>query len=67
MDLLDYMNLYHDILKEDTIKDIFLMIVKGLQHCHSNNVMHRDLKPENILVNVDEDGNIYDLRLADFG
>jgi len=67
MDLLDYMNLYHDILKEETIKDIFLMIVKGLQHCHSNNVMHRDLKPENILVNVDDEGVITDLRLADFG
>ena len=67
MDLLDYMNLYHDILKEETIKDIFIMIVKGLQHCHSNNVMHRDLKPENILVNVDDEGNITDLRLADFG
>lgn len=43
------------------------MIVKGLQYCHNNNVMHRDLKPENILVNVDENGKISDLKLADFG
>lgn len=29
--------------------------------------MHRDIKLDNILVSVDERGNIYDLKLADFG
>ena len=29
--------------------------------------MHRDIKPENILLSVDEDGEILDLKLADFG
>lgn len=29
--------------------------------------MHRDLKPENVLVNVDRQGQITSLKLADFG
>jgi serine/threonine protein kinase len=40
----------------------FRQIIRGLDHCHKNNIMHRDLKPENILVNPD--GR---LVLADFG
>ena len=29
--------------------------------------MHRDIKLENILLNVDDRGNILELRLGDFG
>jgi len=30
-------------------------------------IIHRDIKPENILVNIDSNGKIIDLKLADFG
>ena len=34
---------------------------------HDNGVIHRDIKPSNILVNLNEDGNVKDLNIADFG
>ena len=42
-------------------------MAQALQYCHSNGIMHRDIKLENILVSVDDDGKIYDVKLADFG
>lgn len=39
----------------------------ALQYCHNNNIMHRDIKLDNILVSIDQDGIVYDLKLADFG
>ena len=38
------------------------MILGGLHHMHSNNVVHRDLKPENCL--LDKNGQV---RIIDFG
>ena len=67
MDLLQYLNTYHDKLTEYDIFRIFRKITKALNYCHRNNLIHMDVKPENILLNVDEKGNIVDLRLADFG
>lgn len=37
-------------------------LLRGLQFCHSHNVLHRDLKPQNLLIN--DNG---ELKLADFG
>ena len=67
MDTYDYMNMNFDKLMEKDIKKIFRMTVLGVQYCHQNKLMHRDIKPENILLSVDEDGEILDLKLADFG
>lgn len=41
---------------------IFMQIVDGLVHIHSQNVIHRDLKPDNIFVEED-----YHVLLGDFG
>lgn len=37
-------------------------ILRGLEYCHSHNILHRDLKSENILIN--KNGEI---KIADFG
>lgn len=57
--IMEYANsndLFHQILNEsrylardETIKDVFLQLVDGVQHCHDSGVFHRDLKPENVM------------------
>jgi calcium/calmodulin-dependent protein kinase I len=39
--------------------------MKGLEYCHSNQIMHRDLKPENIFF-IDQNST-KNLLIADFG
>ncbi|CAE8618234.1 unnamed protein product [Polarella glacialis] len=48
---------------EAQVKTMMLMLLDGLLHLHSCNVMHRDLKPANLLM----DGVTGDLKIADFG
>ncbi|XP_041563741.1 serine/threonine-protein kinase GA29083 [Drosophila elegans] len=36
-------------------------------YLHSMGIVHRDIKPENLLVELDEHGNVLELKLADFG
>ena len=44
------------------IKTYMLMLLKGVDHLHKNNIMHRDLKPANLLISSD-----CKLKIADFG
>lgn len=50
------------LFREEDLCRIMRMILGGLHHMHSNNVVHRDLKPENCL--LDKDGQV---RIIDFG
>ena len=49
-------------LTKGSKKNIFVQIVKGLEHLHNNSIMHRDIKPENILAN-----NRNQIKIGDFG
>lgn len=69
--VLEYMNRgsLQDLLKqrgsvadERTLKRISKMVLLGLHHLHSNNLIHRDIKPANILIN-----RAGYAKLADFG
>lgn len=54
-DLLQYLYKPNQVivLPELYIKRIMHQILKGVQYCHSRNIMHRDLKPANILIEPD--------------
>ncbi len=44
------------------IKSYMLMLLKGVAHLHSHNIMHRDIKPANLLISSE-----CRLKIADFG
>ena len=40
-----------------------LQLFRGINYCHSRNILHRDIKPQNILINE----TTKELKIADFG
>ena len=40
-----------------------VQLFRGLQYCHSRNILHRDLKPQNLLIN----DTTKELKITDFG
>ena len=67
MSLIDYLNDNYEKLSKEAKLDIFRQVALAVDYCHSRGVMHRDIKMENILVNVDEAGQVTEVKLADFG
>ena len=61
-DLKKYFDSLNGEIDPDLVKSFFYQLLRGLDFCHSHNVLHRDLKPQNLLIN--ENG---ELKLADFG
>lgn len=49
---------------DETIRKVFLSIVRAVRHCHSRGIAHRDINPENVLA-LDKHGDTF--VLADFG
>jgi serine/threonine protein kinase len=49
--------------KDELVREVFLKLIDGLQHCHNQGVYHRDMKPNNILVGEDPSH----VCISDFG
>lgn len=66
-DLYAYMNENFNKFTEEDIRFIFKKTLEAVIHCHEHNIAHMDIKPENLLLNLDDEGNVTDLKLTDFG
>ncbi|CAG9858261.1 unnamed protein product [Phyllotreta striolata] len=49
----------------NTVNQIFMQLLKGLEYIHSKGVVHHDIKPSNIFIQI-ENGS-YLIQLGDFG
>jgi cyclin-dependent kinase-like len=49
-------------LEDVEVKKYIYQLIRGVEYCHSHNIIHRDIKPENILIS--KNGA---LKLCDFG
>ncbi|KPM10409.1 Cation transport regulator-like protein 1 [Sarcoptes scabiei] len=61
-DLKKYFDSLNGEIDADVVKSFMFQLLRGLEFCHSHNVLHRDLKPQNLLINKSGE-----LKLADFG
>lgn len=52
---------------EDQSRVMIKHLSSAMAYLHSMSIVHRDIKPENLLVEIDEKGNVFELKLADFG
>ncbi|CAK0871712.1 unnamed protein product, partial [Prorocentrum cordatum] len=54
-------------MSEKVAQHIFVEVLNGLAHMHSQGVLHRDLKLQNILVTGDKVSETSEVKLIDFG
>ncbi|KAM7467369.1 hypothetical protein LguiB_014931 [Lonicera macranthoides] len=63
-DLKKFMHTHSTTLDNpSTVKKFVHQILRGVEYCHSRQILHRDLKPQNILIDVHN----LNLKLAGFG
>lgn len=44
-----------------------LGVLSALEYSHRAGIVHRDIKPANVMVTEDDDGNLHDVKVMDFG
>eukprot|EP00941_MAST-03F_sp_MAST-3F-sp1_P006375 g6375.t1 len=66
MDLFDYITEEEDGLLQN-VMEIILKMWEGLKCMHDKFYVHLDIKPENVLIKMNEEKEITDVVLADFG
>ncbi|XP_076823971.1 uncharacterized protein LOC143470019 isoform X1 [Clavelina lepadiformis] len=60
--VLDDLEKYPNGLNEMSVRKILWQVLRGVEFCHSHNIIHRDIKPENIL-----NSRSGVIKLCDFG
>lgn len=56
--------IHNRTITENKARGIIQLVLQGLAHIHTNNVIHRDLKPENILISQTKPLQV---KIIDFG
>ena len=51
----------------DEVLRILQPVAEALDYAHSKKIIHRDIKPSNIFIVLDEEKNITDVQVIDFG
>ncbi|KAI8329394.1 kinase-like domain-containing protein, partial [Chlamydoabsidia padenii] len=68
-DLFDFVAENQQVRDDTLVKSVFIQILDGIQHLHSQGIYHRDIKLENILLksNDDDGDGAFTCKVADFG
>ena len=66
VDLISYI-IDNGNLSESKARFVFREICNGVLYCHINHVYHLDIKADNVMINIDDNGNILNVKLCDFG
>lgn len=51
-------------IRHEVMKAVMLDVMRGLEHCHSRNILHGDVKPGNVLISSDGRAQLCDFGLA---
>ena len=51
------------VVLNNMVSLFMLQLFRGINYCHSRNILHRDIKPQNLLINE----TTKELKVADFG
>ena len=54
-------------LSERESAKLIEMLAAGLSHIHKSGFIHFDIKVRNVLINLDENENVKNVKIADFG
>ncbi|KAJ8956835.1 hypothetical protein NQ318_014249 [Aromia moschata] len=58
-------HIHSQMIRTNTINQILIQLLKGLEYIHSKGIVHHDIKPSNIFIQIEASGFL--IQLGDFG